>query len=123
MTISTAQGMDTFDGMPILENSDDATFSVSHVRDTHAKENTRHISEKPTVAKDEFIILAKNVRGMADDDRLAELEAELEMVQTWSICILSETWRKNKTNYFETKHRNAFMHVGCEAGRRGVGFW
>ena len=81
--------------------------------------DTPHIS---TVAKNEFVIFAKNVRGMTNDDRLAELEGELQLVNTWNVCILSETWRKQQKDYYSTKNGNTFMYAGCEAGRRGVGF-
>ena len=75
-----------------------------------------------TVAKNEFVIFAKNVRGMTNDDRMAELEGELQLVNKWSICILSEIWRKQEKDYYSTKNGNTFMYAGCEAGRRGVGF-
>ena len=78
--------------------------------------------KKSTVAKNEFIIFAKNIRGMTNDDRLAELEGELQLANTWSICILSEIWRKQQKDYYSTKNGNTFMYAGCEAGRRGVGF-
>ena len=83
------------------------------------EKDTPYIS---TMAKNEFIIFAKNVRGMTNDDRLAELEGELQLVNKWSVCILSETWRKRQKDYYSTKNGNTFMYTGCEAGRRGVGF-
>ena len=55
--------------------------------------DTSHVC---TMAKNDFTIFAKNVRGMANDDRLAELEGELQLVNTWSVCVLSETWRKQE---------------------------
>ena len=81
--------------------------------------DTSHVC---TMAKNDFTIFAKNVRGMANDDRLAELEGELQLVNTWSVCVLSETWRKQQQDYYSTKNGNTFMYAGCEAGRRGVGF-
>ena len=117
-TSSTAQGMDAFGGA-IFQADNGLKHIGSNVSPEH---ETTDISQTSTLAKNEFIIYAKNVRGLTNDDRLAELEGELELVETWNICILSETWRKQKTDYFVTKTGNTFMYAGCEAGRRGIGF-
>ena len=73
-------------------------------------------------ATDDFVILSKNVRGLTNDDRLEELEAELSLVKGWDIVVLTETWRKSTNEYFETLQGNIFMNCGCTAGRRRVGF-
>ena len=62
------------------------------------KHETTDISQTSTLAKNEFIIYAKNVRGLTNEDRRAELEGELELVEKWNICILPETWRKQQTD-------------------------
>ena len=62
-------------------------------------------------ATDDFVILSKNVRGLTNDDRLEELEAELSLVKGWDIVVLTETWRKSTNEYFETHQGNIHIHL------------
>ena len=64
----------------------------------------RSIVQAPNseTATGDFVILSKNVRGLANDNRLEELEAELSLVKGWDIVVLTELWRKTKTNF--SKH-------------------
>ena len=79
-------------------------------------------SSRGTITKDEFVIYSMNVRGLTNDDRLVELEQELELLKQWDIIVLTETWRKSTNEFFKTQNGNIFMNCGCEEGRRGVGF-
>ena len=71
----------------------------------------------------DFIVFAKNVRGLGNNDRLNELIVETKTIQDrFDILILSETWRVKKTEYFTTDENHLFVNAGCDSGRRGVGF-
>ena len=74
--------------------------------------------ERPpgTITKDEFVVYSMNVHGLTNDDRLVELEQELESLNQWDIVVLTETWRKQKNNFSKTKNGHIFMNRGCEAG-------
>ena len=113
---STAQSMDDKDFMGFA-NSTNSHFSGSQPADT----NTLPVHSE--TAMDDFVILSKNVLGMSNDDRLVEMQEELDLIQNWDVVFLSETWRKPTNEYFTTHHGHIFMNCGCEAGRRGVGFF
>ena len=71
----------------------------------------------------DFIVFAKNVRGLGNNDRLNELIVETKTIQDrFDILVLSETWRVKKTEYFTTDENHLFVNAGCDSGRRGVGF-
>ena len=70
-----------------------------------------------------FRIISKNVRGLKTDERLQELMTELEHAKNWDIIILSETWRVDEFEMFATNDGHLFANAGCEAGRRGAGFF
>ena len=71
----------------------------------------------------DFIVFAKNVRGLGNNDRLKELIVETKTIQDrFDILVLSETWRVKKTEYFTTDENHLFVNAGCDSGRRGVEF-
>eukprot|EP00973_Karenia_brevis_P049144 6815856-Karenia_brevis.AAC.1 len=55
------------------------------------------------------------------DNRLELLLAELRGVD-WDILVLTETWRKDKQEIFETKHGHTWCGSGGTRGQNGVGF-
>ena len=123
-TSSTAEGMDTFGGA--IFQADDGlnaaqhNFSGSSTADAPGSEISQLTNSKQAV--NEFIILSKNTRGL-NDNRLDELHEELEQLESWDIVVLCETWRKPKQEFFKTQSGDVFANSGCEAGRRGVGFY
>ena len=119
MTSSIVEDIDAFGGIAAIlnDNSTNAYFSGSPRTDTNI------FPGRSETTIDDFVIFTKNVLGMSNDDRLEEMQKELDAIQQWDIVVLSETWRKAKNEYFSTGTGDIFMNSGCEAGRRGVGFY
>ena len=119
MTSSTVEDINAFGGIAAVlnQNSNDANFSGSSRTDTNTCP-----AHSETITKDEFVVYSMNVRGLTNDDRLVELEQELDNLKNWDIIILTETWRKPNNEFFKTNNGNIFMNSGCKEGRRGVGF-
>ena len=70
-----------------------------------------------------FRAIAKNVRGMADEDRIRELLHETKTLdENWDVLILSETWREEEFEMWTTNDGHLFANAGCVKKRRGVGF-
>ena len=61
-----------------------------------------------------------NVRSLKTDDRLMELEHELEHI-TWDIIGLSEV-RRRGIGYMTLKSGHQFYHSGNDSSQAGVGF-
>ena len=58
-----------------------------------------------------FIILQKNMRSMHSSEKIEELETELEGYR-WDAILLSETWRHEPAEIWETHHNHIFMGAG-----------
>ena len=76
MTISDAGGTDAFDGQ---------NFQAGNGLDTMDLSTAQSMGD--------FIVFAKNVRGMGSNDRLQELILETKSINyEFDISVLSETW-------------------------------
>ena len=58
-----------------------------------------------------FIILQKNMRSMHSSEKIEELVTELEGYR-WDAILLSETWRHEPAELWETHHNHIFMGAG-----------
>ena len=67
-----------------------------------------------------FIVLQKNMRSMHSSGRIAEMVCELEGYR-WDATIMSETWRPDKSEIWETHHKHIFMGAGKHDNKHGVG--
>ena len=106
MTIFDAEGTDAFHGQNFQAGNGFNTMDLSTAQ-----------------SMGDFIVFAKNVRGMGSNDRLQELILETKSINDkFDILVLSETWRVKKYEYFTTHENHLFTNAGCNSGRRGVGF-
>ena len=67
-----------------------------------------------------FIILQKNMRSMHSSEKIEELVTELEGYR-WDAILLSETWRHEPAEIWETHHNHIFMGAGKYENKHGVG--
>ena len=67
-----------------------------------------------------FIILQKNMRSMHSSEKNEELVTELEGYR-WDAILLSETWRHEPAEIWETHHNHIFMGAGKYENKHGVG--
>ena len=67
-----------------------------------------------------FIILQKNMRSMHSSEKIEELVTELEGYR-WDAILLSETWRHEPAELWETHHNPIFMGAGKYENKHGVG--
>ena len=85
-----------------------------------------HVSnqtETANMALPTFVnIWHKNCRSLKSDDRVEELEAELDANgEEWAAIMLNETWREDVKELWSTKRDNVFFGSGCSEGRKGTG--
>ena len=89
-----------------------------------SKELQSHCSEgKDMHSKNKevtFIILQKNMRSMHSSEKIEELVTELEGYR-WDAILLSETWRHEPAELWETHHNHIFMGAGKYENKHGVG--
>ena len=55
-----------------------------------------------------FIVVQKNMRSMHSSERIEEMVCDLEGYRWDVILLLSETWRQNKSEIWETHHKHIF---------------
>ena len=67
-----------------------------------------------------LIILQKNMRSMHSSEKIEELVTELEGYR-WDAILLSETWRHEPAELWETHHNHIFMGAGKYENKHGVG--
>ena len=67
-----------------------------------------------------FIILQKNMSSMHSGEKIEELVTELEGYR-WDAILLSETWRHEPAEIWETHHNHIFMGAGKYENKHGVG--
>ena len=67
-----------------------------------------------------FIVLQKNARSLNSSERFQELTHEVEGCRCDAILI-SETWRANNAEIWETQQGNMFMGSGKFENKHGVG--
>ena len=67
-----------------------------------------------------FIILQKNMRSMHSSEKIEELVTELEGYR-WDAILLSESWRHEPAELWETHHNHIFMGAGKYDNKHGVG--
>ena len=76
-------------------------------------------SEKTQKSKDtKFIVLQKNVRSIHSSERIEELVCELEGYR-WDAMLMSETWRPDKSEIWETHQKHTFMGAGKNDNKHG----
>ena len=61
----------------------------------------------------------KNMTSMHSSERIEEMVSELESYR-WDAILLSETWRQDKPEIWETHHKHIFMGVGKYDNKHGV---
>ena len=64
-----------------------------------------------------FVLLQKNVRS---SERIEELTQEVEGCR-WDAFLISESWRSNKAEIWETHQGHIFMGAGKFENKHGVG--
>ena len=60
------------------------------------------------------------MRSMHSSERIEEMVCELEGYR-WDAILLSETWRQDKAEIWETHHKHIFMGAGRYDNKHGVG--
>ena len=60
------------------------------------------------------------MRSMHSSERIEEMVCELEGYR-WDAILLSETWRQDKSEIWETHHKHIFMGSGKYDNKHGVG--
>ena len=60
------------------------------------------------------------MRSMHSSERIEEMVTELEGYR-WDAILLSETWRHDKSEIWETHHKHKFMGAGKYDNKHGVG--
>ena len=80
------------------------------------EEKDKHSKNKEVT----FIILQKNMRSMHSSEKIEELVTELEGYR-WDAILLSETWRHEPAELWETQHNHIFMGAGKYDNKHGVG--
>ena len=67
-----------------------------------------------------FIMLQKNMRSIHSSERIEEMVCELEGYR-WDAILMSETWRPDKSEIWETHQKHMFMGAGKYDNKYGVG--
>ena len=67
-----------------------------------------------------FQVLVKNCRSLGSADRFDELIEELKH-EAWDIVIVSETWRTDKDEHWNSEDGHVFSGAGHDSARKGVG--
>ena len=80
------------------------------------EEKDKHSKNKEVT----FIILQKNMRSMHSSEKIGELVTEFEGYR-WDVILLSETWRHEPAELWETHHNHIFMGAGKYENKHGVG--
>ena len=62
----------------------------------------------------------KNMRSMHSSEKIEEMVSELEGYR-WDAILLSETWRHEMSEIWETHHKHIFMGAGKYDNKHGVG--
>ena len=57
---------------------------------------------------------------MHSSERIEEMVCELEGYR-WNALLLSETWRQDKSEIWETHHKHIFMGAGRHDNKHGIG--
>ena len=83
-------------------------------------ETNKTTSETKCEKDSTFIVLLKNVRSLNSSERFEELTQEMEGCR-WDALLISETWRCNKAEMWETQQGHIFMGSGRFANKHGVG--
>ena len=60
------------------------------------------------------------MRSMHSSERIEEMACELEGYR-WNAILLSETWRQDKSEICETRHKHIFMGAGKHDNKHGFG--
>ena len=72
------------------------------------------------VNKEVTSIVPQKMRSMHSSERIEEMVCELECYR-WDAMFVSETWRQEKSEIWETHHKHIFMGEGKYDNRHGVG--
>ena len=67
-----------------------------------------------------FIKLQNNLRSMHSSEKTEEMVSELEGYR-WDAILLSQTWRHEQAEIWETHHKHIFMGAGNYDNKQGVG--
>ena len=102
------------------KNNEEKSKMVSGSKDL-CGDSTRKTNDEKTENKEvTFIVLQKNMRSMHSSERMEEMVCELEGYRC-DAMLLSETWRQDKSEIWETHHKHMFMGVGRYDNKHGVG--
>ena len=67
-----------------------------------------------------FVVIQKNVGSMKSTERVVELVGEAEGCK-WDALLISEIWRPDKAEIWESKQGHIYMGAGKFQNRHGVG--
>ena len=77
-------------------------------------------NDEKTKNKDITFIVLQKMRSMHWSERIEEMVCEFEGYR-WDATSLSETWRQDKSEIWETHHKHIFMGAGKYDNKHGVG--
>ena len=84
---------------------------MSGSKDLCRDSTTKRNDEKANNNDVTFILPQKNMRSVHSSERIEEMICELEGYR-WDALLLSETWRHDKVEIWETHHKHIFMGAG-----------
>ena len=87
------------------KNKDDKSKMMSGSKDLCGDSTRKRNDEKAINKEVTFIVLQRNMRSMHSSERIEEMICELEGYQ-WDAILLSETWRQDKAEIWETPHKH-----------------
>ena len=93
---------------------------MSGSKDLCGDSTRKRNDEKAIHKKDTFTVPQKNMRSMHSSERIEEMICELEGYR-WDAIFLSETWRYDKAEIWETHHKHTFLGAGRYDNKHGVG--
>ena len=118
----SGQGVE-HDGYSITgQSSDTNSFEGSDLElDTNSPDETNAQEQNARKPADNphFIAYAKNARGL-NDGKLDELQEDMDN-EPWDALLLSETFRPEAEENFDTEHGHRYLGSGWHKKRRGVG--
>ena len=102
--------------------SDSRSKRTSGSKDSCGKntEPKNQESEKTKSKDTTFIVVQKNMRSIHLSERIQEMVCELEGYR-WDAILMSETWRPEKSEIWETHQKHIFMGAGKYDNKHGVG--
>ena len=83
-------------------------------------EDTSNIACANKSLEHTFRTILKNTRSLTSDERILELQSELEGVH-WDAVLVNETWRDEREEYMTLSSGDVWCGSGGTPGKHGVG--